>query len=86
MAKVKVSLDGKSINKWNVISESESEPHLVIQWYQRYKRTQKYNVVFDSIQERERYYKGVGMCRAKYEDDGYLKDIYLTRIFEEDLK
>jgi hypothetical protein len=76
MSKVKVSFDGKmKADTWEVdVENTVGEPHLEIS---RHSRSIK--LVFETHRERERFGEGVAMCRAKYEEEGKVREIYITK-------
>lgn len=78
MKKILVNFEGKGkMHTWDVKESSTSqEPHFVIQ-----RHSIILKVSFESKRELERFYQGVEMCRCKYKDNGFIKDIYLTGVW-----
>lgn len=76
MAKVRVSFTGKDKPEvWAIETDNTvGEPHLLISRHSR-----ELALVFESIREHQRYYAGVRFCRAKYEEDGILREVYVTQ-------
>lgn len=75
MKKVKVSWDGRNNNEtWHVLQwQDVGEPHLTLERHRR-----ELQVTFESARELERFIKGIALCRARFEDDGKICDIFLT--------
>ena len=82
MKKIKVSFDGRNNNEtWTILQlQEDSEPHLTITRHRR-----QLKITFENHRERERFLKGIALCRGKYEEDGFLRDVFLTATNSEEL-
>lgn len=74
--KVKISFDGLTkADTWEVdVENTVGEPHMEISRHSR-----SIALVFENLRERERFNEGVSSCRGKFEEDGKVREIYITR-------